>query len=56
MKKEDHGKRQAKAQLASIIELVNVLREAESSNDSRAIDDAREAIYADALSVEVRNG
>lgn len=47
---------QARAQLASIIELVGNLQAAHDGDDDSAIDEAERAIYDDALSVEARGG
>lgn len=44
------------AALASIVELVGALTAAEESENETAVDEAREAIHFDALSVEVRDG
>jgi len=60
---KNHSEEQAKAQLASIRELVQALRDAETADDDQrsngrddaAIDAAREAIEQDALSVQVRS-
>lgn len=50
--KEDHGKRQAKAQIESIVKMVAALN---SENDENR-EEALEAIQNDPLSVEVRSG
>ena len=55
-KDEQRAKDQAKAQLESILEMVAALNKAEEDNDSEAIDQAREAIQGDPLSVDVRSG
>ena len=47
---------QARAQLAGIKDLVETLREAQGRDDDSLIEDARQAILEDALSVEVRSG
>lgn len=49
------AKQQAKAQLESIIELVDALEKARDADDQMAIDEAERAIHEDALSVEVRS-
>jgi hypothetical protein len=55
-RKRDHdAENQARAQYASIAELVAALEAADESGDDTAQDAAREAIEADALSVEVRS-
>jgi hypothetical protein len=53
--KDDHGKSQAKAQLSSIIEMVQALEEAEEKDDDKAREEAETTIQEDALSVEVRS-
>jgi len=45
---------QAKAQLEGIQSLIDELQNAEDSGDHEAVDEARERIYEDPLSVEVR--
>lgn len=55
---KNHSEEQAKAQLASIIELVQALRvanEADDGSSDKAINDATQAINDDPLSVEVRS-
>lgn len=52
----DTAKAQALAQLQNIREMVNALNKAKSAEDDEAIDQAREAIREDALSVDVRSG
>ena len=52
--KDDHGKSQADAQLASVKEMVKALLAAEENDGDT--DNAREAIEQDALSVETRGG
>jgi hypothetical protein len=54
--RNDGGLSQAIAQFHSIVEMVSALRKADKADDCRAIDDARETIEQDALSVEVRTG
>lgn len=51
-----HWRSQADAQLVSIREMVAALIATEESDDDDARDDAVQAIYEDALSVEVRAG
>jgi hypothetical protein len=54
-KEQDHAKEQAKAQLESITEMVEALNKATENEDENAIDDARQTIEQDPLSVEVRS-
>jgi hypothetical protein len=54
-KEQDHAKDQAKAQLESIKEMVDELNKATENDDENAIDDARQTIEQDPLSVEVRS-
>ena len=53
---EDHGKQQAKAQIKSIIEMIDTLNKAINSENCNEQDEAQEAIQNDPLSVEVRSG
>ncbi|MGB5217886.1 MAG: hypothetical protein WBN66_06270 [Smithella sp.] len=53
--KEDHGKSQAKAQIASIVEMVNNLDNSDYAAENGEYS-AQETIQNDPLSVEVRNG
>lgn len=53
MPQVDHARDQAKAQLQSITEMVGALRAAIDRDDS--LEQAVEAIHADALSVQVRS-
>jgi general stress protein YciG len=55
-KEKNHAEEQAKAQLESIIEMVEALEKAEKAGDDDAIDAAREAIQEDPLEVSVRGG
>lgn len=52
--KEDHGKREAIAQIASIVEMVALLDDSDNNDENR--EEALEAIQNDPLSVEVRSG
>jgi len=52
---EDHGKKQAMAQIASIIEMVNNLDDSDYADENGEFS-AQEAIQNDPLSVEVRQG
>jgi hypothetical protein len=47
---------EAAAQYAAVCELLDALRKAREASDDRAIDEAYDAVYANALSVEVRSG
>lgn len=47
---------QARAQLASIVEMVEKMRNAINNDDEDSIDKATSDIHNDALSVEVRSG
>lgn len=51
----ENSESQARAQLSSIIEMVDNLRKARESEDDGAISEAERAIHEDALSVEVRS-
>lgn len=51
----ENAKSQALAQFASIREMVEALTAANDANDDKAIEEARETIEQDALSVEVRS-
>jgi hypothetical protein len=52
----DNAISQAKAQLSSIIEMVNALVDARAAEDDKATEAAEQTIHEDALSVEVRSG
>ena len=52
---EDRAADQAKAQLGSIIEMVEALKAAEDSDNEQAREDAMQTINEDPLSVEVRS-
>lgn len=54
--KEDHGQRQAVAQLESIREMVKALKDSEHSSRHDLSDQAVQAIQEDPLSVLVRSG
>jgi hypothetical protein len=56
MADESTSENQARAQLNSIIEMVEALRAALDARDDDAVDDATRRINEDALSVEVRSG
>ena len=49
------GNSQAKAQLASVIEMVEALAKAEEDKDDDAWDEAERAIHEDALEISVRS-
>ena len=49
------GNSQAKAQLASVIEMVEALAKAEEDKDDDAWDEAERAIHEDALEITVRS-
>lgn len=51
----DHAKEQAEAQVRTIVDLVEALEEAKDLDDYRAIDEARERMYENLLSVEYRS-
>ncbi len=52
----ERAESQARAQLASVVEMAEALAKADAGDDEMARDEAREAIHSDALSVEVRDG
>ena len=52
---KERAKDQARATLASIVEMVQAFRDAAKAEDWDAYDEAREAIENDPLSVEVRS-
>jgi hypothetical protein len=54
--KNDGGESQARAQLASIVEMVTALNRANEEDDQEAREIADEAIQDDPLSVDVRSG
>jgi len=54
--KDDYGKQQAAAQLESIIEMVNNLKQAQEKKNEKEIESAQQSIQEDPLSVEVRSG
>jgi hypothetical protein len=54
-KDEQRSERQAQAQFESIKEMVETLRKADESGTEDERDEARQTIYEDALSVEVRS-
>lgn len=56
MEKENRGLEQAKAQYETIKEMVQALKEAQESDNDTAIDEARETIENDALSICVCSG
>lgn len=56
MDSKDRAKAEAKAQLASIREMVAELRAAEMSEDGDKVDGALQRIWEDPLSVTVRSG
>lgn len=52
---DDHGRRQAQAQLDSIIEMVDRLQAAIEAENNQEIEDAERAILEDPLSIEIRS-
>lgn len=55
IEEKDYAREQAKAQLESIIEMVQAVYDADNANDDNAAEEARETIQNDPLSVEVRS-
>lgn len=55
-KEDRRDEEQAKAQLESIVKMVEALEDANEKDDQQAQDEARETIESDPLSVQVRSG
>lgn len=53
---DNRAEEEAKAQLKSIIRMVKALTAAEKKGNETAIDEARDDIYSDPLSIETRSG
>jgi len=52
---ESRSEDQARAQVASIVEMVRAMTDAQANDDDEAMEEARQIISEDALSVEVRS-